>query len=108
MATEFKWVVTQLDTKPQFGNLLDVVSIVHWRRSATNGNFNSEIYGTLSCATPSETDFTAYPDLTLAEVESWLESGLDVNEIDSSLEASIQNKINPPIVTLPLPWLKEA
>lgn len=108
MEKEFKWIITQLDTKPQFGDLLDVVSVVHWRRNLNQDGFTAEAYGTLICGTPSETDFTAYPDLTIEQVESWLESGLDVNEIDFSLESEISDQKFPPIVTLPLPWLKEA
>jgi hypothetical protein len=102
---EFKWIVVQLDTKPQDGELLDVVSVVHWRRNASDGDYIAESYGSMSCPTPSSTDFTAYPDLTQAQVESWLDAGLDVETIDNGLVNDIENQKNPPIVTLPLPWL---
>jgi hypothetical protein len=62
----------------------------------------------MSCPTPSETDFTAYPDLTQEQVEFWLDAGLDVSAIDNSLIIDIENQINPPIVVLPLPWINEA
>ena len=105
MAVEFKWIIMQLDTKPQEDGLQDVVSIVHWRRNATDGTFIAESYGSMACATPSETDFTSYPDLTQTQVESWLDAGLDVEAIDSALVADIENQINPPIIVLPLPWI---
>lgn len=105
MAVEFKWIVVQLDTKPQEGGLQDVVSVVHWRRNATDGIYIAESYGTMGCSTPSSTDFTAYPDLTQAQVESWLNEGLNVFAIDSSLVNDIEFQKNPPIVTLPLPWI---
>jgi hypothetical protein len=105
MAVEFKWIVVQLDTKPQEGGLQDVVSVVHWRRNATDGKYISESYGTMGCATPSSTDFTAYPDLTQVQVESWLNEGLDVFTIDNGLVNVIDTQKNPPIVTLPLPWI---
>ena len=104
MAIEYKWIIVQLDTKPKEDGLQDVVSVVHWRRSATDGTYSSESYGAMACATPSSTDFTAYPDLTEAQVESWLEAGLDVQTIDAGLVANIESQINPPIVVLPLPW----
>lgn len=104
MATEFKWIIVQLDTKPQEGDLLDVVSIVHWRRNASDGSYIAESYGTMPCETPSSTDFTAYPDLTQAQVESWLDNGLDVLTIDEALKQQIEAQKNPPIVVLPLPW----
>lgn len=104
MANQFDWIVVQLDTKPQDGDLMDVVSVVHWRRRATDGEYVVESYGAMACPTPSETDFTAYPDLTQEQVESWLEAGLDVEAIDNGLKAQIESLINPPIVVLPLPW----
>jgi len=107
MAT-FKWVIMQLDTKPQEQGLQDVVSVVHWRRNVQDGQYIAESYGTMACETPSSTDFTAYPDLTQEQVEGWLEAGLDVVAIDNSLQEQIESQKNPPIVVLPLPWIKSA
>jgi len=104
MVVTLDWIIVQLDTKPQAGDLLDVVSLIHWRRKAIDGEFIAESYGTMSCPTPSETDFTAYPNLTEAQVKSWLDAGLDVATIDAGLVSSIEAQKNPPIVVLPLPW----
>jgi len=108
MAVEFKWIIVQLDTKPQEDGLQDVVSNVHWRRNATDGFYVCESYGSMACQTPSSTDFTAYPDLTISQVESWLDSGLDVATIDEGLIQAIELEKNPPIVVLPLPWITPA
>jgi hypothetical protein len=105
MAVTFEWIIVQLDTKPQEGQLNDVVSVVHWRRKAVEENYSAESYGAMACPTPSETDFTAYPDLTQAQVESWLDAGLDVFTIDNGLVNQIDAEKNPPIVVLPLPWI---
>jgi hypothetical protein len=98
-----------MDTIPKEGTLLDVVSVVHWTRTAEQFVGGEPIlvssYGTMNCTTPSATDFTAYPDLTQAEVNSWLDFGLDVVAIDAGLDGQIQNIINPPIIVLPLPWV---
>ena len=102
--TNYNWIILQLDTAPQEGDLNDVVKTVHWRYVATDGDFVAEIYSAFACATPSETDFTAYPDLTEAQVISWLEAGLDVDSLKSNLDGQIENLKNPPIVHLPLPW----
>ena len=61
----------------------------------------------MGCQTPSETDFTAYPDLTFEQVCSWLDAGLDVASIDAGLQQNIDNQINPPVVARPLPWVPE-
>jgi len=105
--TNFFWSVYQLDTVPQEGNLIDVVITVHYGRTAVEGEYTAYSYGTMGCATPSETDFTAYPDLTFEQVCSWLENGLDTASIDAGLQQNIDNQINPPVVVLPIPWLPE-
>ena len=102
--TTYNWVINQMDTIPKEGTLLDVVSVIHWSRIATQDEIVVSSYGTMNCTTPSETDFTAYPDLTQAQVESWLDAGLDVPTIDANLDKQIENIINPPIIVLPLPW----
>jgi hypothetical protein len=106
--TDFKWVINQLDTKPTEDGLTDVVSVVHWSRIAEQIVGAEPIivssYGTMSCGTPSSTDFTAYADLTFEQVCSWLEAGLDIEAIDEGLQSQIDNIINPPVINLPLPW----
>lgn len=98
------WVINQMDTKPKSDGLLDVVSVIHWNRIATQDEIVVSSYGTMNCTTPSSTDFTAYPDLTQAQVEGWLDAGLDVPTIDTNLDKQIENIINPPLIVLPLPW----
>lgn len=109
MATTYNWVINQMDTRPQEGQLMDVVVVVHWTRTAEQFVGAEPIlvssYGTMGCTTPSSTDFTAYPDLTYDQVCSWLDAGLDVSAIDLGLDQQIQNIINPPVIVLPLPWV---
>jgi len=107
---EYKWIINQMNCIPKDSQLIDVVSLVHWTRQATQiaepKPIVVTINGTMLCETPSETDFTAYPDLTFEQICSWLEAGLSVAELDSNLDSQIENIINPPIITLPLPWVK--
>jgi hypothetical protein len=109
METIYSWQVSQMDTKPQEGNLIDVVVTVHWRRNAVaidnDKTYYGDIYGAMGCSTPSETDFTAYPDLTFEQVCGWLDAGNDVEALNANLDAQIENQINPPIIVLPNPWL---
>jgi hypothetical protein len=108
METVYSWQVSQMDTKPQEGNLIDVVVTIHWRRNATaidgDKNYFADVYGAMGCSTPSGTDFTAYPDLTFEQVCGWLDAGNDVPALDANLDAQIENQINPPVIVLPLPW----
>ena len=105
--TNFFWSVYQLDTAPTLDGLSDVVITVHYGRTAVDGEYTAYSYGTMGCQTPSETDFTAYPDLTFEQVCSWLENGLDTASIDAGLVANIENQINPPVVVKNLPWVPE-
>ena len=104
MALETKWVVSQLDTAPSFDGLTDVVKTVHYRYQGQDAEYFAEVYGTMGCATPSETDFTAYEDLTYEQICLWLEAGLDKEAMDTNLAAQIENQKKPPIVNLPLPF----
>ena len=106
MALETKWVVSQLDTAPRQDGLTDVVKVVHWRYQAEDGEYSADVYGAMGCAAPSDTDFTAYVDLTYEQVCEWLVAGNDVEALDSNLATQIENQKNPPIINLPLPWNK--
>jgi hypothetical protein len=104
MALETKWVVVQMDTAPSEDTLHDVVKRVHYRYEGTDEQYFADIYGVLSCETPSETDFTAYEDLTYEQVCTWLEAGLNTEAMNENLTTQIENLKNPPIVNLPLPF----
>jgi len=106
--TTFKWLVSQMDTAPSEDGLTDVVKVVHWRYQAEqvdgDKTYNAEVYGAMACATPSDTDFTAYDDLTFDKVCEWLVAGNDVDAMELNLDTQIENLKNPPIINKPLPW----
>lgn len=106
MAKQYQLVISQLDTAPSEDELTNVVKIIHWQYKAIDANYLAQAYGIMRCATPSETDFTAYPDLTKEQVISWLESGIDVDALKENLDKQIEEQKNPPIVNLPLPWIQ--
>lgn len=112
MAIIYNWVVSAMDEYPTTpDNLTDVVFNVHWRRNATDvvgdKTYFADVYGALNVPAPSPEDFTPYPDLTFDQVCGWLEAGLDTPAIDAGLAVQIENLINPPVVSLPLPWLPQ-
>lgn len=102
-----QWIISAMECKPQEGDLNDVVITIHWRRVATETidgkEYSADIYSTYSCPAP-EGEFTPYESLTKDQVEGWLDAGLDVESIDSSLDTMIENQVNPPVITLPIPW----
>ena len=105
MATK-TWVIPQdgLVTAPSKDGLTDVVVTVNAYRVATDENYQAQTAVSMGCATPSPTDFTAYPDLTFEQVCGWLDAGTDLETIDANLDVEIENLKNPPTVILPNPW----
>jgi hypothetical protein len=106
------WIIFSMDTAPQEGALLDVVKKVYWIRQGSlvdqNGNtFYGDCHGSTVCPSPSETDFTAYADLTEATVKGWLDQLVDVEAVDDVIDDKIHKAQFPDIVQLPLPWQPE-
>ena len=101
----YSWTISSLETAPVDGDLNDVVKVIHWRYKGVDGDYSAEVYSSYACPSPSETDFTAYPDLTEADVVSWLEAGIDVEAMQESIASQIADQKNPKIVSLPLPWV---
>lgn len=107
MAT-FNWIVTAMDCYPQADGETDVVVVVHWTCAGTqmeNGTtYNGSVYST--CAVPAPTGtFTPYADLTQDQVLGWIwANGVDQTATEAAVQTQIDNLINPPVVSPPLPW----
>jgi hypothetical protein len=87
--------------------LTDVVIIVDWRRTAVDGNYASSVYGQVSLGPPNPSNYTAFDDLTKAQVQGWVVASLTqpvVDQYDASLAQNIADQKNPPTIPLPPPW----
>ena len=99
------WLVERLLCKPIEGSNPDVVITADWRCNGTDETYSGTCYGSCSFAPPSGS-FTPYEDLTQDQVLQWCyENGVDKNAIEANVTLQIENQINPPVVTLPLPWV---
>ena len=108
MATVITWTISQLDCKPQEGDLTDVVVTAHWQCTGVDGNYTSQVYSTCSFPAPEGT-FVPYPTLTQDEVLGWCWSnGVDKAATEAAVQTQIDNQINPPIVSPALPWAQGA
>jgi hypothetical protein len=104
MATQITWVIEGMQCKPQEGDLADVVITAFWRCNGVDEQFNATVYGSCSFSAPGD-PFTPYADLTEEQVLDWCwDSGVDKDATEANVEQQIQSQINPPVVTLPLPW----
>ena len=107
MAITYTWQITAMDCYPQYEGETDVVFTCHWTLNGTDGTYNGSVYGTVGVTYTAGSPYTPYADLTQAQVVGWVETALGAEQV-ASLEANIatqiQNQINPPVVTPPLPW----
>lgn len=102
--TTFNWQVTAMDCYPQEGSETDVVFTVHWTCSGTQDAYSASVYSTCSVPAP-EGAFTPYADLTQEQVLGWIwANGVDKAVTEAAVQQQINAKINPTVVTPPLPW----
>ena len=98
------WLIERLLVKPTEGSNTDVVITADWRCNGSQESFSGTCYGSCSFAPPSGS-FTPYPDLTQEQVLDWcFANGVDKSAIEANVSLQIENQINPPVVSLPLPW----
>ena len=103
MAT-ITWSVTAMDCYPLEQGNADVVFNVHWTCAGTDGTYSESVINTCQ-VTYSGNTFTPYEQLTQEQVLGWIWSaGVDKNATEAAVEQMLQNQINPPVVTPPLPW----
>ena len=101
------WIIERLLVKPTEGSLTDVVITADWRCNGTQDQYSGTCYGSCSFQPPSGS-FTPYKDLTEAQVLNWCyANGVDQAAIEANVTLQIENQINPPVVTLPLPWVAQ-
>ena len=99
------WIIERLLVKPTEGDKTDVVITADWRCNGTDETYSGTCYGSCSFQPPSGS-FTPYPDLTEAQVLNWCyANGVDKTAIEANVTQQINDQINPPVVTLPLPWV---
>jgi hypothetical protein len=91
----YKWVISSLDAKIKDGELEKIIETVHWRYQATDGEFTADVYGAIGLEAPEADSFIPADELTVADVEKWLEAKLDVESLKNSLNAQIELQKNP-------------
>jgi len=109
MAINYTWNVSTVDVKEIDGNA-DTVFNVHWRLTGTDdanndadGNSQSAtVYGTQPLDTSDLSDFTAFADLTVSDVQGWVEEAMGeeaVTNMKAGLDAQIEELVNPVVQT---------
>ena len=105
MTTTTTWTVTAMDSYPTSPQP-DCVFNVHWTCSGTDGTYNASVYTTTAIPYNSAEPYIPYAQLTQAEVLAWVyENGVDKATVEEAVGQQLANLQNPPVVTLPLPWV---
>mgnify|MGYP003111024283 CR=1 FL=1 len=109
MAINYTWNVSTVDVKEVDGNA-DTVFNVHWRLTGTDDANNdadgnpqaATVYGSQSLDTSDLSDFIAFTDLTVSDVQGWVEAAIgaeDITEMKASLDVSIAELVTPTVQT---------
>jgi len=102
MATTYTWNVSTVDTHPSKTDSnaitrVDVIHNVHWRLLATEktdggDTYTAESYGSQQLDISNLSSFTAFTDVKLSNVQSWVETAIGTDEV-ASLKASLDGRI---------------
>jgi hypothetical protein len=98
----YKWIISDLVAKIQEGELSNIIETVHWRYQATDGEHTADVYGSVGLEAPDAESFKPFEEVIEADVIAWLESKLDVEAMQSGLDAQLDAIANPTHVSLNL------
>lgn len=109
MTTTYNWVISALDCIPNTPEGADYVVTAHWSCNGTDGTYNGSVYSTCSFPVVQGSSFIPYSSLTEQTVLGWIwANGVDQAATEAAVQQQIDNQINPPVVTPPLPWATPA
>ena len=98
------WKIESMIVKPQDGSHTDVVVTAGWTCTARQGDYSAGNYGTVGFSALGDV-FTPYESLTEDEVLGWCyANGLDREAVEANVTRELADKIDPPVVSKPLPW----
>ena len=98
----YNWIISDLVAKIQEDELSNVIETVHYRYQATDGEHTADVYGSVGLEAPDAESFKPFEEVTEADVIAWLESKLDVEAMQSGLDAQLDAIANPTHVSLNL------
>jgi hypothetical protein len=119
MDITYNWNFNPLESYPTASGETDVVFLVHWQLYAIkglsgsfSGSYTASSIGTQAIPSlESGSTFIPFNELTKDIVYGWVTSSMEaqrsgsVDGLYTSLSASIENQINPPVLVQSAPWL---
>jgi len=93
------WTISTLER-----NTDDGVVVAHWRASDADGEHTGSSYGSCGFTPDADADgYTAYADITEAQVIEWVKADVDADAIEASIAAQIADS-KAPAITVGVPW----
>ena len=93
------WTISTLER-----NTDDGVVVAHWQASDVDGDHSGSSYGTCGFTPNADADgYTAYADITEAQVIEWVKADVDADAVEASIAAQIADSKAPAIST-GVPW----
>jgi hypothetical protein len=99
MATTTTWSIAQLERHTADG----IVYTAHYTVNANDGTYSAGAYGSVGLEQPDPDEIIPYANLTPEIVIGWVQDRLNVEEIEDSLQAQLDEK-NAPTTATGLPW----
>jgi hypothetical protein len=101
------WHIVQMEAYPEYEGEDNVVFMIHWILSATDGTYTGSVYGSIGVTLTEGGTFTPFADLTKAQVIGWVKATLGEEQVtayETGVANDIARQIAPAVVTPPLPW----
>jgi hypothetical protein len=102
----YTWSINEMHIKPSLNGLTNIIHIIDWSYIGTDEDNNTASVGLpITLPEPSEENFIPYNNITKEMVISWLESILNIEDLQQSVIDKIENIKNPPLIEMPFPWI---
>ena len=93
------WTISTLER-----NTDDGVVVAHWQASDADGEHSGSSYGACGFTPDADADgYTAYADITEAQVIEWVKADVDADAVEASIAAQIADS-KAPAITAGVPW----
>jgi hypothetical protein len=79
----YKWFIPSLTVIKSQDGLDNIITTIHWSRQITDGTTTAYANGAIGINPPDVNDFIPYESITKEQIISWLESTLNVEEINA-------------------------
>ena len=102
MANTYTWDCKTVDTYPTHTGQTDVIYNIHWKVIGSDGTNEAVHIGTQVLETEDLSSFTAFDEVTHANVVEWTKAALGeerITEIQAALDATLVEMATPTSVT---------